>query len=109
MCSRASSDARILSFGLWEYSADCWAAPVVGLSAFTTEAPLYNAFHLHTLGSGWQFEYVCDSYASDGSTDQPYFVTQDGNGVNYVESLYPQFTDNDSLLTAWPLTRGDWY
>ena len=76
------------------------------LSAFTTEAPLYNAFHLHTLGSGWQFEYVCASYASDGSNDQPYFVTQDSNGVNYIESLYPQFSDNDDLLTAWPVDEG---
>jgi hypothetical protein len=76
------------------------------LSAFTTEAPLYNAFHLHTLGSGWSFEYVCGSYTSDGSNDQPYFVTKDTNGVNYVESLYPQFTDNDTLLTAWPVDEG---
>jgi hypothetical protein len=76
------------------------------LSAFTTEAPLYNAFHLHTLGSGWGISYLCGSYTSDGANDQPYFVTQDSNAVHYVESLYPQFTDNDTLLTAWPVDEG---
>lgn len=79
------------------------------VSSFTTETPLFYAWHLHTFTTtNRSANYLCNSYTSDGTEDQLYLMTQPsgGNTNSWNECLEPVWNDNDTLMTAWPVDSG---
>lgn len=79
------------------------------VSSFTTEVPLFNAWALHTFTTtSRSANYLCNSFTADGTSDQLYLMTQPSasNMNSWNECLEPLWSDNDTLMTAWPVDSG---
>jgi hypothetical protein len=78
------------------------------LSAIQTDNPVllnepstYAAWHRHSLGSGRTVTSITMTLTPDTTLDQLAMVTEDANGVHYVEVMMPLADVDSTLETAW--------
>jgi hypothetical protein len=80
------------------------------ISAFQTDNPVmltepstFAAWHRHVLGNGRSVRSITTTLTPGGIIDQLAMVTQDADGVNWVEVMMPLCQVDDTLQNAWYL------
>lgn len=76
-------------------------------SVMPGQAPVFNGWHRHELGSGFEIIDMCASASPDGLLDSITLVTQDPtNGVCRVETMTEMFDETSDISDAWFLDNG---
>jgi hypothetical protein len=75
-------------------------------SAFSEQAPLFNGWHRHDLGTSRTVESIAVGPSNDGSLDSLALVTNNSTAasadqVRWVEQLTTMFDEDDVLYDAW--------
>lgn len=73
------------------------------VSNFGQEAPIFNGWHVHPLGSGRKVQWICMGTSAAGTEDVLALLTQDSSGVCRLETMLPIFDVNSALWQAWYL------
>lgn len=69
---------------------------------YSTEPPLFNGWHRHTLGTGRSVISLCVKPTEDGLLQNLVMVTQgDTNGTHHIELMRNLFQDDEALTAAW--------
>lgn len=69
-------------------------------SLFSSQKPDFIGWHRHTLGSGYSVQSITVGASSGGNLDALTLVTQDANGINYIEVLSDAFNEDQTLVNA---------
>lgn len=89
---------------IWTFNGDgnLLACTYRRVSNFPTEPPLFNGWHLHTLGHGRQIVSMCHGQGIGGATECVVLMTKDPNtGKCFIEMMTEGFFETSLLTDAW--------